>query len=1003
MKPRVMNVRLLVVLLLMFAVVVMAAENGENKFVKVSSWSVPDPGRTAWDIVVLPDLNDNGVNEIFLACDNDNSAVNNGQGCDYYVLERKDNDSHQVLWHYFAANVVEEYSATYGDTDNDGNIEIITCMRPGVVGAPSLLFFEVDKSISGYPLPATPTLEYDLTAGAGWSRAFTAKVADLDKDGKNELMVLQRAYSASGTAGLRAGLILQEHSGDLTFPDFREEFRVTGFNGTPYGIQTGDADNDGLTDIYFGEYDYAGMFILENTAPDSYKVHHHFNFTAGGSDNASRHDMGIYDFNGDGFSELVYATNESGEVFIITNPGEIALMDSTCAHLIATLPYSIYGAVIGDQDWTGSGNDGRDIYCAADSGLYDIEYIAGEGGDVTKPESWAIHKIASGDYFFDADVGDFDRDGRREVVACSASDASPEILHYFEHEPLPNFGVKVVWNDPSQKVNPQDAIKGNPRGFSAGSDIDKDGKKELIATQYSGRLVAYEVVGDNKLELVWVDSTAKKVCAASYGGSNPRSVIVADVDRNGKEEIIAFMGSTAAHKDSLGVWFFEWNGQDNGFGAPGGGPTYILPLNQINPALTDGNRTETIAAADVDKDGIVELLIANDGTPNTNDAFVILSCVDGTLDSGFPVFKTEGTNIRGTANGWGGSPVGATAADLNGDGTKEAVFLPWDKGKIILAQSVKADSFMWKTLAMDKYETSTDDGVFYVSVGVYDVDKDGKDELMGSLYNTASGRVLLLNAPDGSINDIDPNNSNHVARIREASGGAPFNNTLGDLDGNGRPELFFTNYARGQVNALAYNGAGDITNPANWITSEGFYDNSFVYKPKFADFGDSTTYKKALTEWNDNDISQIHGSFGIKITNDIDNDGKKELVFTALQSYWSDAWLFVMEPSLTGVEMKKWQVVNPEQYKLGLAYPNPFNATTTIEYTLPLDKQIKVRVFNMMGQLVRTLVDGQMSAGTHRVTWDGTDHTGKTVATGLYMYTLEYGNFKQVKRMTLVK
>ncbi len=999
MNPRLKITSLLVLAVMLTFTLVMAAENGENAFVKVFGWNVPDQGRTAWDLVVLPDLNNNGVDELFVCADNDGSD-NSGNGVDYYVLERDGNDKHKVLWHYFEANVVEEYSATIGDTDNDGNLEVITCMRPGTVGGPSLLFFEVDPAITdGFPLPPAPTCGYDLTAGVGWARAFSAKVADLDKDGKNELVVTIRPYSATGTAGTRACLILEDQSGDLTFPDFQEEFRFTGFNGSPWGIQTGDADNDGMTDIFVGEYDYAGLFVLENTAPDSYVVHHHFNFTPA-SDNSCYRGMGIYDFNGDGFAEVVYPCVESGEVLIITNPGEIAQMDSASAHVIATLPGGVTGACIGDQDWTGAGNDGRDIYCAADSAVWDIEYIGGTNGDVTNPANWQVYKIASGHDIYNCNKGDFDRDGRREVVYTSIDETVPEIVTYLEHEPLPNFGVKVVWNDPSQKLVPTDAVKGNPRGFAAGCDVDKDGKKEVVATQYPGILAMYEVVGDNKLELVWVDSTAMKVCK---GYSQPRSVTIADVDRNGKQEIIAFMGSNNTHPDSMGVWFFEWNGQDNGFGGLTGGPTYILPLNQINPGLTDGNRTETISSADVDNDGMVEVLIAVDGTPNTNDSFVIFSCVDGTLDSGFPVFKTEFVNIRGAATGWNGSPVGATAADLNGDGTKEAIFLPWDKGKMVLAQAVKPDSFMWKMVPMDKWEQATDDGVFYVSIGVYDVDNDGKDELMGAEYNTASGRVLLINAPDGSINDIDPNNPSHVARIREASGGAPFNNALGDLDQNGKPELFFTNYARGQVNALAYDGVGDIMTPESWITSEGFYDNSFVYKPKFSDFGDSTVFKKAMTEWNDNDISQIHGSFGIKIADDLDNDGKKELVFSALQSYWSDSWLFVMETSFSGVKADRWSVVTPDQYKLGLAYPNPFNATTTIEYVLPIDKQIKVRVYNMMGQVVRTLIDSQMPAGTHRITWDGMDNSGKSVATGMYLYTLEYGNFKQVHRMTLVK
>jgi hypothetical protein len=998
MNPRLKITSLLILVVMLAAVVVMAAENGENSFNQVFGWKVPDKGRTAWDLVVLPDLNGNGVDELLVCADNDGSD-NSGNGADYYVLERDGNDQHKVLWHYFAADVVEEYSATYGDTDNDGNLEIITCMRPGTVGGPSLLFFEVDLTLPGYPLPAVPTCAYDLTGGVGWARAFSAKVADVDKDAKNELIVTIRPYSATGSAGTRACLILEDQSGDLTFPDFQEEFKFTGFNGSPWGLQVGDADNDGMTDIYVGEYDHAGLFVLENTAPDSYVVHHHFNFTPA-SDNSCYRGMGLYDFNGDGFAEIVYPCVESGELLVITNPGEIAQMDSSSAHVIAQLPQGINGACIGDQDWTGPGDDGYDIYCATDSSIYDVEYVGGAAGDVTNPANWVVNKLGDSPDAYMIAKGDFDRDGRREVVYTSIDETVPEIVTYLEHEPLPNFGVQAVWHDPAQKDNPLDQIKGNPRGQFVGCDVDQDGKKEIIATQYPGKLVMYEVTANNTLEIVWVDTTAKATCT---GYSEPRSVVVGDFDGNGKQEIIACMGSTVAkHPDSTGVWFFEWNGKDNGFGGVNGGPTYILPLNQIMPDLTSCQSAEALWLDDIDKDGDQELLFPCDGSPNTNDRFIILSCVDGTLDSGFPVFKTESSSTRGAAADWNGSPVGAYAADLNGDGTKEAVFLPWDKGRIVFAQAVKPDSFLWRTVQVDPYETSTDDGVFYVSIGGYDVDKDGKTELMGALYNT-SGRVLLINVPDGGIADLNPSNPDHVARIREATSGSPFNNAFGDLDGNGKPELFFNSYTRGMVSALAYNGTGNPMDPTSWIPSEGFYDNSFVYKPQRKNYTDTTVFKKELGWWNGGVLSQIHGSFGLKMSNDLDGDGRKELVISTIEAPFSDTWLYVLEATSTGVKENKWQIVTPDQYKLGLAYPNPFNATTTIEYVLPLDKQIKVRVYNMMGQVVRTLVDTQMPAGTHRITWDGMDNSGKSVATGLYLYTLEYGNFKQVRRMTLVK
>jgi flagellar hook assembly protein FlgD len=85
-------------------------------------------------------------------------------------------------------------------------------------------------------------------------------------------------------------------------------------------------------------------------------------------------------------------------------------------------------------------------------------------------------------------------------------------------------------------------------------------------------------------------------------------------------------------------------------------------------------------------------------------------------------------------------------------------------------------------------------------------------------------------------------------------------------------------------------------------------------------------------------------------------------------------------------------------------YPNPFNPTTNIRFTLPIDKAVSVRVYDMTGRLVKTLVNQQLLAqGTHTVQWDGTNSFGAQVASGNYIYSLEYGNFRQSKTMVLVK
>ena len=64
---------------------------------------------------------------------------------------------------------------------------------------------------------------------------------------------------------------------------------------------------------------------------------------------------------------------------------------------------------------------------------------------------------------------------------------------------------------------------------------------------------------------------------------------------------------------------------------------------------------------------------------------------------------------------------------------------------------------------------------------------------------------------------------------------------------------------------------------------------------------------------------------------------------------------------------------------------------------------MKLRVYNQLGQTVRTLVDNRMKAGTHSLKWDGADDIGRSVASGVYFFNIEAGNFSQIRKMMLVK
>lgn len=93
----------------------------------------------------------------------------------------------------------------------------------------------------------------------------------------------------------------------------------------------------------------------------------------------------------------------------------------------------------------------------------------------------------------------------------------------------------------------------------------------------------------------------------------------------------------------------------------------------------------------------------------------------------------------------------------------------------------------------------------------------------------------------------------------------------------------------------------------------------------------------------------------------------------------------------------------PESVRLQENFPNPFNPTTTIRYTLMKASQVTLKIYNTLGQEVKTLVDGVQSAGLQTVRWDATNNAGQSVAGGHYIYRLETGNVVITKTMTLMK
>ncbi|MFP6644529.1 MAG: FlgD immunoglobulin-like domain containing protein, partial [Candidatus Latescibacterota bacterium] len=99
-----------------------------------------------------------------------------------------------------------------------------------------------------------------------------------------------------------------------------------------------------------------------------------------------------------------------------------------------------------------------------------------------------------------------------------------------------------------------------------------------------------------------------------------------------------------------------------------------------------------------------------------------------------------------------------------------------------------------------------------------------------------------------------------------------------------------------------------------------------------------------------------------------------------------------------------YELLLPQQPALSVNYPNPFNPTTVIPFALhgPTD-EVRLQIYNLLGQRVRTLLMGPMAPGFHTIVWNGRDDSGRQVAAGLYISELRTAEFRQTRKMTLVK
>ena len=122
-------------------------------------------------------------------------------------------------------------------------------------------------------------------------------------------------------------------------------------------------------------------------------------------------------------------------------------------------------------------------------------------------------------------------------------------------------------------------------------------------------------------------------------------------------------------------------------------------------------------------------------------------------------------------------------------------------------------------------------------------------------------------------------------------------------------------------------------------------------------------------------------------------------------TWWSSWWRVGYDISeCEGQELALTNATKyPETFKLSQNYPNPFNPVTSLRYDLPEDGLVNITVYDMMGRVVKTLVNSSQTAGYKSISWNATNDRNEPVSAGLYLYTIQAGEFRQTKKMVLLK
>ncbi|MDZ7319040.1 MAG: FG-GAP-like repeat-containing protein [candidate division KSB1 bacterium] len=633
----------------------------------------------------------------------------------------------------------------------------------------------------------------------------------------------------------------------------------------------------------------------------------------------------------------------------------------------------------------------------------DMDIIGGSGTDSYKV-FW-LENLLSGNFVFHVIDGvangvtngqsiyasDLNNDGFIDVIAALTKPSGPVSDN------------EVAWyeNDGHQGFTKHRIYSWGQPDYVFGTDLDDDGDNDVLATFWgipeNGQLVWFENDGNGNF--------ANHIVAYDYRMG--RSVIAADFDGDGDKDIV----STQAYRYARMDWW-ENDGNENftyqfidygidcvkfethDFNDDGILDLLYTSVSSSRPEITwlswqghnpikhivESTRAYGSSAADLDDDGDLEIL-AN--IYDTN-----MSCYYVKTVSGYTKYVLDGNN---------GKALSITTADFDNDGDADAAIASLNAGKI----------YWYENLLNHPPIANADDDQTVEATS----SSGAEVTLDGSGSHDPDGDLLTYTWRENSTIIAGPTNS-PTAAVTLALGSHTIELTVADEKGAVDTDEVVMDVVDTTPPTLSVSVEPNMLWPPNHkmiaihatVTVSDFVDpnatfvlTSIVSNEPDNGLGDGD---------KPNDIQEAeYGTPDLDFKLRAERSGKGNgriytVTYTATDASGnsSSTTATVTVPHDMGQPDAA-----PANFDLFDNHPNPFNQETQIRFQLPVASYTVLKIFNTLGQEIRTILDQQCEAGYHSVRWDGRDNNGNLVVSGTYLYQIKAGDFVAIKKLVVLK